>query len=70
MQVAGVRIQVEIPGADLKVPFEAGERIHTEDSHKYGPDEIQALAETAGLRVEEQIRDAASRFTVSIFARA
>ncbi|MCR9095382.1 MAG: L-histidine N(alpha)-methyltransferase [bacterium] len=62
--------QVEIPGADLAVPFQAGERIHTEDSHKYGPDEIRALAETAGLRVEEQIRDAAGRFTVSIFACA
>ena len=61
--------RVEIPGADLEVPFRAGERIHTEDSHKYGPDEIQALAQASRLRVEEQIRDREGRFSVSLFAR-
>lgn len=62
--------RVDIPGAEVEVPLREGERIHTEDSHKYGPDEIEALARGAGLRVEEQIRDAADRFTVSVFARA
>lgn len=62
--------RVEIPGADLEVAFRAGERIHTEDSHKYGPEEIDALARGASLRVEAQIRDAGERFAVSVFARA
>lgn len=62
--------RVEIPGAELAVPFREGERIHTEDSHKYGPEEIDALASGAGLQVEDQIRDTAERFTVSVFTRA
>ncbi|MEM9178024.1 MAG: L-histidine N(alpha)-methyltransferase, partial [Myxococcota bacterium] len=62
--------RVAIPGADLAIHFAAGERIHTEDSHKYGPDEIEALAASANLRIEDQIRDEADRFSVNVFARA
>ncbi|MGB0618077.1 MAG: L-histidine N(alpha)-methyltransferase [Myxococcota bacterium] len=61
--------RVKIRNLDLEVALAAGERIHTEDSHKYGPDEIEDLAKSAGLTAEEQIRDAADRFAVSLFAR-
>ena len=37
---------------DLEVGFEPGERIHTEDSHKYSPSEIDAAAEAARRNLE------------------
>ena len=61
--------RVKIRDLDFEVALAAGERIHTEDSHKYGPDEIEDLAKSAGLTAEEQIRDAAGRFAVSLFVR-
>ena len=40
--------RVQIPGCDLRVEFEAGESIHTENSHKYSPAEIDTLV--AGMK--------------------
>ena len=45
---------MKIRDLDLEVALAAGERIHTEESHKYGPDEIEDLAKSAGLTAEEQ----------------
>lgn len=59
---------VAIPGLDLEVPFEAGERIHVENSYKYSDDEIRALAESAGLGVLEHWTDADERFREVLFA--
>ena len=39
---------VAIDALDLEVDFAAGERIHTEDSFKYSPDEIDASPRQAG----------------------
>jgi dimethylhistidine N-methyltransferase len=56
---AGGRIEMHLEStrkqdvqvADAIVSLESGERIHTENSYKYAPDEFAALAERAGLRV-------------------
>ncbi len=45
---------VRLPGLGMEVSFEAGEGIHTENSHKYSKAEIAELAEAAGLRVVQQ----------------
>ena len=51
---------------DLTVSFTAGERIHTEDSTKYSPEEIETLARNAGLDLEETWFDAGRRFSESL----
>jgi dimethylhistidine N-methyltransferase len=43
---------VTIPGAGIVVEFEKGESIHTENSHKYTVDSLQALGDRTGF-VEE-----------------
>jgi L-histidine Nalpha-methyltransferase len=58
---------VPIDALGLRLPFAAGEAIHTEDSYKYSLPEIQALAEAAGLEVERQWLDAGRRFCESLF---
>lgn len=50
--VSRIAQTVAIPGADAVVEFQAGETIHTENSHKYTPDLLADLARRAGL-VEE-----------------
>jgi len=59
---------VAIDALDLEVAFETGERIHTEDSHKYSIGEIDQLAADAGLRVEERYFDLERRFALNLFA--
>lgn len=60
--------RVRIDDLDREVDFARGERIHTEDSHKYSPEEIDDLAAQAGLRVERRYLDSGDRFTVNLFA--
>lgn len=47
-----------------RIAFAAGETIHTEDSHKYRPDGLRALAAEAGWREEALWTDAAGLFSV------
>ncbi|HWP35288.1 MAG TPA: L-histidine N(alpha)-methyltransferase [Thermodesulfobacteriota bacterium] len=54
--------RVAIERLGLEVPFAAGEAIHTENSYKYAPDEIEALAAAAGLRLERLWLDDGQRF--------
>jgi L-histidine N-alpha-methyltransferase len=68
--VSARRQRVAIERLGLEVPFEEGEAIHTESSHKYAPREIDALARAAGLGVERRWLDGARRFSVNLFARA
>jgi L-histidine N-alpha-methyltransferase len=57
---------VPIDALSLRVPFAAGEAIHTEDSYKYSNEEIQSLAAAAGYAVERQWSDAAHRFVETL----
>jgi L-histidine Nalpha-methyltransferase len=58
---------VPIAALDLAVPFAAGERIHTENSYKYSPAEIEETAAAAGLRVREQWLDRKGQFSLNLF---
>lgn len=62
------RQQVAIGRLELVVSFEAGEPIHTENSYKYSPAEIEELACGAGLRLERQWFDPERRFSENLFA--
>ena len=57
---------IEIDALDLEIPFEQGERIHTEDSTKYSLEEIDALAKRAGLVRERTWLDGEERFSESL----
>ena len=71
MYLASTEAQrVAIDGLGIEVSFEAGEAIHTENSYKYSPAEIEALAEEAGLGLEAQWFDAGRRFSVNLFVPA
>ena len=59
---------MKIGALDREVDFEAGERIHTEDSHKYSPEEIDALAEASGFGVEARFFDDDGLFSLNLLS--
>jgi len=56
---------VRIEALDLTVRFEAGEWLHTEDSYKYSPAEIDTLCANASLEVGQRWTDAVGRYTLN-----
>ena len=60
--------KVAIDGLAMEVEFAAGEAIHTEDSYKYAPAEIDNLARSAGFTVEERFYDEEKRFSGNLLA--
>jgi L-histidine N-alpha-methyltransferase len=57
---------VRIEDLDVDVPFKAGERIHTENSHKYSLGEIDTLLEQANLVLENRWFDSQKRFSLNL----
>jgi len=62
--VSLVRQTVRVLGREFR--FTEGERIHTENSHKYTIAEFQALARTAGWRPAEAWTDAGNHFSLHL----
>ncbi len=60
--------RVRIDRLAREVSLVAGETIHTENSYKYSPAEIETLATRAGFRIECQWLDNPRRFSVNLFA--
>ncbi len=60
---------VKIPALDLRLEFEAGETIHTENSYKYKPGQAEAMLRAAGFAPEETWTDEKGWFSVCL-ARA
>jgi len=63
------RMSVPIRSLGLRVPFNAGERIHTESSYKFTDDEIAALGRAAGFRKHAVWHDGAKRFSVQLLVK-
>ncbi len=61
--------EVWLPGIDLRVRFDAGESIHTENSYKYRPGDAEALLTKAGFSPEAMWTDDRGWFAVCL-ARA
>jgi L-histidine N-alpha-methyltransferase len=59
---------VSVAAVGLEVCFEQGESMHTENSFKYSPEEIDSLAQASGFRVETTWLDAEGRFSLNLFA--
>ena len=62
--------QVHVAELGETYAFEPGETIHTENSYKYSPSEIAALAEEAGLAVVRRWSDPDDRFDLSLLRRS
>lgn len=58
--------RVHIDELDLLVQFAAGERLHTESSHKYDDDRIQDLLDRAGLRLARSFCDDRHWFSLQL----
>jgi L-histidine N-alpha-methyltransferase len=58
--------EVEVGALGRRFAFAAGEAVHTECSYKYAPEEIDALAAAAGLRLAERWLDGGARFALSL----
>ncbi len=58
---------VSLPKLDLQVGFEAGERVHTENSYKYDREELDALAAQTGFACARRWLDEAGRFSSNLF---
>lgn len=56
--------------AGRRFTMEAGETIHTENSHKFTVDEFAAIARQAGFAQRDAWTDAAERFSVQVFEAA
>jgi dimethylhistidine N-methyltransferase len=61
---------VSIEALQLRLPFAAGEAIHTEDSYKYSDGEIRALASAGGFVLEYQWLDSGRRFADALLRPA
>ncbi len=57
---------VRIHALDETIPFKKDERILTEYSYKYSPDEIDALAATSGFNLQEQWFDQNHYFSLNL----
>jgi dimethylhistidine N-methyltransferase len=57
---------VHIPAFGFRVHFGPGERIHTENSYKYRPGQVEALLERAGFALETTWTDRRGWFSVSL----
>src|SRR4051812_13592131 len=58
--------RVTIDAAQMTVHFERGERIWTESSYKYEPDQIERMAVETGFAMRDQWIDAHARFALSL----
>ena len=68
MHLESLRAQtVHLPRADCVVEFARGERIWTESSYKYDPDQIVRMGREAGFRLHQQWMEPDARFAVALF---
>ena len=71
MHLRSLRPQrVHIAKLDLDIGFANDERIHTEDSFKYSPAEIDELATKSGFDVVERWTDSGERFALTLLKAA
>ncbi len=57
---------VNIRALEISVPFASGETIHTENSYKFTPSMIQAMAKNGGFEIEQSWSDERKWFTVTL----
>ncbi len=63
-------VRASVSAIGLQVKVEAGERIHTESSHKFDDAQLIALGKRAGFRTVSIWHDGQGRFSVHLFVRS
>lgn len=58
--------EIRVEAADITFTMDAGDRIWTESSYKYRPDEVSVMLETAGFRSIAQWLDEADQFALTL----
>ncbi len=58
---------VHLKRLDMEVSFAEGERIHTENSHKYDRATLSAMAQETGFRLAQTWHDHAAQFSSNLF---
>jgi len=58
--------QIQIPALDLQLSFHEGERIHTENSYKYAPGQVEAMLSAAGFAPQNTWTDERDWFAVCL----
>ncbi len=66
--VSRVAQTVTVTAAGVSVTFAPGERIWTESSYKYEPDQIERLGADTGFAIRRQWIEEDARFALSLFA--
>jgi dimethylhistidine N-methyltransferase len=66
--VSRLRQEVRIRDLDLRVEFEAGETIHTENSYKFSRGGIEDLAQAGGFRIDGFWTDEKEWFAVALLS--
>lgn len=66
--VARRRLSVPVPAAGITVEMEEGETIHTESSHKYRLEDLDALGASAGFATRSRWVDEKAGFALVLFA--
>ncbi|MDQ3908597.1 MAG: L-histidine N(alpha)-methyltransferase, partial [Acidobacteriota bacterium] len=68
MHIESLRAQtVRVASLPLEIKFDAGERVHTENSYKYDPPALDALAARSGFRRAKTWLDEGARFSSNLF---
>ena len=68
MHLESTRVQtIRVGALDLEISFDAGERLHTENSYKYSLAELSALAAETGFSRAHTWLDSGERFSSSLF---
>ena len=65
--VANIDLSVHSPFFNEDLHLNAGEAIHTENSHKYSAGHIQEIAEATGLKLNQTHTDEKGWFAVTEF---
>ncbi|MFH1574851.1 MAG: L-histidine N(alpha)-methyltransferase [Acidobacteriota bacterium] len=66
--VSSTAQQVRIDHLDMEISFEAGEAIHTENSHKYTRADIRSMLWKSGFALERQYLDPQRLFSLNLAA--
>ncbi|MBD3424271.1 MAG: L-histidine N(alpha)-methyltransferase, partial [Candidatus Latescibacteria bacterium] len=60
---------ISSPHLSSGIPIKKGERIHTENSHKFTPGQLELMIESAGLRIEKLYTDPKKWFSLILIVR-
>ncbi|MDQ6930500.1 MAG: L-histidine N(alpha)-methyltransferase, partial [Candidatus Eremiobacteraeota bacterium] len=60
---------VRVNDLDLDLEFAAGERIHTESSYKFSPEDLKTAGAAAGFDLTRSWYDSGRRFSLNLFVR-